>query len=96
MPSFIQNVSRRYVALAFGAALVGAAASSAPAEARTQKSAFACDPSYEYCDIQYLYYSSSAKTTQVGYAEDPCDSGYTLVWGYTTSHVTKRVFYCPI
>lgn len=96
MPSIIQNVKRRYVALAIGAALFGAAVSSQPATARPQAETLACDPSFEYCDIQYLYYSTSAKTTQVGYAEDPCDSGYQLIWGYTTAHVTKRVFYCPI
>jgi hypothetical protein len=95
MFSIIKNGSRRYVALAFAAAVAGAAMSSAPAQARTAKTAFACDPSFEVCDVQYLYYSSSAKTTQVGYAEDPCEGGYAIVWGYATSHVTKRSLYCP-
>lgn len=95
MPSIIQNGSRRYLGIAFAAALVGAAVSSQPATARPQGEALACDPSYEICDIQYLYYSNSAKTTQVGYAEDPCEGGYQLVWGYTTSYVTKRSLYCP-
>lgn len=98
MPSILKNGSRLYVALAFTAALVGAAVSSpTPAAAGTQRDAkLSCDPSYELCDVQYLYYSNSSKTTQVGYAEDPCDSGYALIWGTATAYVTKRVFYCPI
>jgi hypothetical protein len=97
MRSITKNGSRLYAALALAAALVGAAVSApAPAAAGTRNAEFTCDPSYELCDIQYLYYSNANKTTQVGYAEDPCDSGYTLIWGYATAYVTKRVFYCPI
>ncbi len=90
--------SRRYVALAFAAALAGAAVSSpAPAAARTQQDAeFACDPNIELCHIQYLYYSSSSLTTQVGFADNECGAGYVLHWGYTTQHVKVRYLYCPI
>lgn len=96
MPSF-KIGSRRYVALAFAAALTGAAVSSpAPAAPRAQQEAeFACDPYTQLCNIQYLYYSSAAQTTQVGFADDDCGAGYVLHWGTETEYVKVRYLHCP-
>ncbi len=93
----IKTVSRRYVALAFAAALAGAAVSS-PAAARTQQqdAEFACDPNFQICFIQYRYYNSSSLTTQVGLAEDNCGAGYMLQWGYATDYARVRYLECPI
>lgn len=91
--------SRRYVALAFAAALAGAAVSSpAPAAARTQQqdAEFACDPNIQLCNIQFLYYDSPALTTQVGFADDDCGAGYVLHWGEETDYVKVRYLHCPI
>lgn len=98
MPSITRNGSRRYAALAFAAALVGAAVSSpAPAAAGTRDRAeFNCIPSSTVtCDIRYHYFDSAAKTNQVGYAEDGCDSSYQLIWGRTTRYVTEASLHCP-
>ena len=85
---------RRYVSLGLGAALTAASAVAiAPSPAPAAE--FSCNPSFELCEAQYLFYSSSAKTTQVGYGEDPCEGSYALIWGEQTSHVTIRYFHCP-
>lgn len=95
----IPNVSRRYVALAFTAALVGAAMGSpAPAAARTQpqNEELTCNPTFELCNIQYMYFDSPSFSHQVGFADENCGNAYTLHWGVATSHVQRYYGVCPI
>lgn len=103
MPSITQSRKRRYALLAVAAALVGATASlPAPAAARAAGTASAagaqkqhCDPSYQYCEIYYTYYTDYHRTVVTGYGHKDCDGNVTVTSGYATSWWYYEAFPCP-
>jgi ABC-type sugar transport system substrate-binding protein len=97
MPSITRKGSRRYAVLACAAALFGATLSAPrPATARAQEDKPGCNPSYEYCEIYYTYYTNSSWTTVAGHAVKDCYDEYTLLDGYATIHRSYEAYPCPL
>lgn len=100
MRNVTQALFGRNVRIAGAALLAGSLAAFGPAPrpapaVPAAPADMACDPQVDQCMRLYIYYSSSAKTTEVGHATRDCDGVYTLDDGYATAYVTIHYVFCP-
>ena len=88
----IRTVTRHKLAAALAAALLGASLA-APASAPAAK--LGCDPSFENCSTNYVFYSSPARAEIVGTGILDCNGSYSTTSGYATPYFDEHYMHCP-